>query len=365
MLHFKKRIDQQTLPPDITRTAPLCMSHYKRMFNMTRIPKQGCDILHKAHEGDPSSQQITLLVNGHMFLVDVYDTSGDICSLDTLVQRLRACTLEAQCEVTPVAILTADDREIWAKNRDHLASLSPSNGQNLSSVDSSLFCLSLDSTRTRIKHGDSIYSSEDLTNARWDDHLHNTAYGMDGFNRWFDKTITLSVESNTRLGMMGEHSPCDALIPSILGDYCVEEPMHLAEFEPSNFTSESIPGWRRLDWQLDHHITAECQRVAQEAKSIVDDSDDSQLWFQDYGVSWIRGTAKLSPDAFLQMALQLAWLKDQKKPTAIYETASTRIFLHGRTEVIRSFSKESLAFVRAMNDETATASCAPFVSQRN
>ncbi|KAG8866101.1 hypothetical protein FRC20_009078 [Serendipita sp. 405] len=262
---------------------------------MTRIPKQGCDILHKAHEGDPSSQQITLLVNGHMFLVDVYDTSGDICSLDTLVQRLRACTLEAQCEVIPVAILTADDREIWAKNRDHLASLSPSNGQNLSSVDSSLFCLSLDSTRTRIKHGDSIYSSEDLTNARWDDHLHNTAYGMDGFNRWFDKTITLSVESNTRLGMMGEHSPCDALIPSILGDYCVEEPMHLAEFEPSNFTSESIPGWRRLDWQLDHHITAECQRVAQEAKSIVDDSDDSQLWFQDYGVSWIRGTGALDP----------------------------------------------------------------------
>lgn len=49
------------------------------------------------------------------------------------------------------------------------------------------------------------------------------------------------------------------------------------------------------------------------------------------------------------MALQLAWLKDQGKFTAVYETASTRLFLHGRTEVIRSFSRESLLFVQAMN----------------
>ncbi|KAG8822644.1 hypothetical protein FRC17_009501, partial [Serendipita sp. 399] len=118
--------------------------------------------------------------------------------------------------------------------------------------------------------------------------------------------------------------------------------------------------WRQLQWNLDHHIIAECQRVAQEAKAIVDDSDDSQLWFEDYGVGWIRGTAKLSPDAFIQMALQLAWMKDQRKPTAVYETASTRMFLHGRTEVIRSFSKESLAFIRAMDDETATVSELPF-----
>lgn len=66
--------------------------------------------------------------------------------------------------------------------------------------------------------------------------------------------------------------------------------------------------------------------------------------------------AKLSPDAYIQMALQLAWMKDQGKPTAIYETASTRFFLHGRTDVIRSFSKESLLFVQSMMDERATVS---------
>jgi carnitine O-acetyltransferase len=49
------------------------------------------------------------------------------------------------------------------------------------------------------------------------------------------------------------------------------------------------------------------------------------------------------------MALQLAWYKNQGKFTAVYEAASTRLFLHGRTEVIRSFSRESLLFIQAMN----------------
>lgn len=48
------------------------------------------------------------------------------------------------------------------------------------------------------------------------------------------------------------------------------------------------------------------------------------------------------------MALQLAFLNDRGHPTAVYETASTRLFLHGRTEVIRSLSQESVAFVEAM-----------------
>ena len=41
------------------------------------------------------------------------------------------------------------------------------------------------------------------------------------------------------------------------------------------------------------------------------------------------------------MALQLAYHKTHNIPTATYETASTRLFRHGRTEVIRTFSEDS------------------------
>jgi hypothetical protein len=60
--------------------------------------------------------------------------------------------------------------------------------------------------------------------------------------------------------------------------------------------------------------------------------------------------AKVSPDSFIQQALQLAWYRDQGYVTATYESASTRGFLHGRTETIRSVTSDSRAFVGAMLD---------------
>lgn len=64
----------------------------------------------------------------------------------------------------------------------------------------------------------------------------------------------------------------------------------------------------------------------------------------------------MSPDAFIQQAVQLAWTRDRGEPTATYETASMRRFKHGRTETIRSLTKESRAFVKGMMDAKADVS---------
>ena len=42
------------------------------------------------------------------------------------------------------------------------------------------------------------------------------------------------------------------------------------------------------------------------------------------------------------------------EPAATYETASTRKYLHGRTETIRSCSVESVDFCKAMLDRNAS-----------
>lgn len=66
--------------------------------------------------------------------------------------------------------------------------------------------------------------------------------------------------------------------------------------------------------------------------------------------------ARVSPDAYIQQALQLAWYRDQGYATATYETASTRMMLHGRTDVIRTLSVESRAFVKSMLDDKSDVS---------
>ncbi|GMR34736.1 hypothetical protein PMAYCL1PPCAC_04931, partial [Pristionchus mayeri] len=59
---------------------------------------------------------------------------------------------------------------------------------------------------------------------------------------------------------------------------------------------------------------------------------------------------KCSPDAFIQMSLQLAWFRNQNKFSLTYEASMTRLFREGRTETVRSCSVESCDFVRAMMD---------------
>jgi hypothetical protein len=183
-----------------------------------------------------------------------------------------------------------------------LKELSQSNENNLVHIDNALFCISLDSTRSILQSQSP--SLDPLTNDRWDDHLHNTAYGQTGLNRWFDKTISMSVESNTRLGMMGEHSPCDALIPSILGDYCVQKHINAEDFEVvDNVTNSIEPGWRRIEWTVDDRLRAECKRVTGMLKDLVQNSDDSQLWFDDYGVEWIRTVGEFRTCLFSNISL--------------------------------------------------------------
>jgi hypothetical protein len=43
-----------------------------------------------------------------------------------------------------------------------------------------------------------------------------------------------------------------------------------------------------LDWVTDARIKAECIAAESRAESLISDSDDSVLWFSDYGTDWIK-----------------------------------------------------------------------------
>jgi carnitine O-acetyltransferase len=61
--------------------------------------------------------------------------------------------------------------------------------------------------------------------------------------------------------------------------------------------------------------------------------------------------ARHSPDAYIQMVMQLAWFRQVGTVVSTYETGLTRLFKHGRTETIRTLSNESYAWVKAMDTE--------------
>ena len=71
--------------------------------------------------------------------------------------------------------------------------------------------------------------------------------------------------------------------------------------------------------------------------------------FQGYGSNRIK-TFGFSPDAYVQIAMQVATSRLFQKQVGTYEATMVRSFLHGRTETTRTVSPQSSAFVKAMND---------------
>ena len=52
--------------------------------------------------------------------------------------------------------------------------------------------------------------------------------------------------------------------------------------------------------------------------------------------------------------MQLAYWRTYHQPCPTYESASTRQFLHGRTETIRTCSEDSVAFTKAFDNDSMT-----------
>jgi carnitine O-acetyltransferase len=71
------------------------------------------------------------------------------------------------------------------------------------------------------------------------------------------------------------------------------------------------------------------------------------LTYEGYGSDFIKKSGN-PPDAFVQVAMQLATYRLFGEQAGTYEATQVRRFLHGRTEVTRAVSLESAAFVKEM-----------------
>ncbi|TFK21193.1 acyltransferase ChoActase/COT/CPT [Coprinopsis marcescibilis] len=377
ILEFKDKIDRQEVHPDTTRTGLWFRNSTAKLFNIARIPEALCDTLSNPPE-TPTKEARSLLVMLHdwAYAVPVYHPPIGL-ELPVLISpreieaRLRSVVLDVEERLAkgekafPIGVLSADNRDKWAANLKHLFSVSPVNRKSHQAMLNTVMGLSLDHTTYVIPSPASNLFPQSKVHHRTaeqnalDSHLH-TIRGtpLNVSNRFFDKAFTLIVDPSTRAGASGEHSPCDALVPSIVAEYGIVQGIEIDEFAkpiaPASASSSTEPAWERLDWVADDKIAKECISARARADRIMDDSDDSVLWFNEYGTDWIKAVAKLSPDAYIQMALQLAWYKTRGEFTATYETVLTRMFKNGRTETLRTLTRDSREWVLSMIDPSTS-----------
>lgn len=124
-----------------------------------------------------------------------------------------------------------------------------------------------------------------------------------------------------------------------------------------------VPQPEKLHWNLDQETLSAIDEAYAAGRKIADDLENANIVFNDYGKDFMK-KARVSPDAYIQMALQLAYYKvgplrnkitegmqDQKKFELTYEPAVMRLFKDGRTETVRSCSMQSCDFVKSMLDK--------------
>jgi carnitine O-acetyltransferase len=232
-----------------------------------------------------------------------------------------------------VGLLSAQHRDHWAKDHKILEELDPENAKSFSWIESALFCVCLDHRPI----------PEDLNSS-----AKNVFHGFDARNRWFDKSISLIVTNDGRAGLNGEHSPCDALVPAFVFDYAIRNEFKSIEMGTD---PEKLPF--KLFWKINTQISKSINNATAYAAKCIGDSDVHVLHFADYGASFIKKSAQVSPDFYAQACLQIAFKRIHKFQTAVYETASTRIYSHARTETCRVLSNDMKAFVDCLDIDVA------------
>lgn len=89
------------------------------------------------------------------------------------------------------------------------------------------------------------------------------------------------------------------------------------------------------------------------AFKLLNDVDLHIMIHDSFGKGFVK-KCKTSPDAFIQMALQLAYYRDIGRNHLTYESSMTRLFREGRTETVRSCSIESCEWIKSMANPNST-----------
>lgn len=326
---------------------PLCSWQYERIFNTVRVP--GIEADRVVHYQD--SNHIVVMHKGRYFKVIIYHKGRILRPREIQVQLDEI--LSSQSEPLPgeenLASLTAWNRTKWAETRQRLFHKGI-NRVSLQTIETAAFVLSLD---------DEAYET-DIRKGAALDHFGKALLHGNGHNRWFDKSFTVCVGTNGRVGFNAEHTWGDAAVMAHIWENNIMEEVLQCGYDENGNCRGTIefqpPSPQRMSWDLNNDACLTAINDANaDAQKLLNDLQLRIYVHDRYGKGFMK-TCKISPDAYIQMALQLAYYRDAGRFSLTYEASMTRLFREGRTETVRPCTIESANWVKAMGDSKSTVS---------
>ena len=383
-------------PSTTTTTTYLCSTQYKYLFQTCRIPRPHCDSVRLHDPGSVTMPSHAIVVcNGQFYKIPLVHPPSDNCHqhnperllhVDTLRSLLHDCVRQSSSRrgvdvdvdvdgtVLPeLGWLTATHRDTWSKVYESNFLKDPALQAAMHDLQSALCVLALDWDDDNDNEEDEIETPTATMLRLW--HGNHTQ----SFNRWYDKSFQLVVNRRGQLGYIGEHSMADGMPAMALCQYLMDhgriehgnhpdastEVLPVVESptidNPSSSSTldalRAIPLFQQPFLQLEEPVKQAIQECVEQARrevtNRISQHELSVLTYNNYGSTRLK-QAKVSPDAWAQLAIQIAGHDVFGTVVGTYEATHTRRFLHGRTETTRSVNPESQTFVQVMKDPLAT-----------
>ncbi|KAF2860508.1 carnitine O-acetyltransferase [Piedraia hortae CBS 480.64] len=332
VLEFKAQVDEASLEPEYMRKLPMAMSSYHWMFNACRVPAKPADYPVKYPAKD--NQHIIVMRKNAFFVVPTHHNGRQLSTKEFEAQFKRVYELAEQSPA--VGVMTTENRDKWTDMYQRLIKSSPMNKEAVEKVQSAGFIVCLDDAKP--------VTLRERATQYW--------HG-DGSNRWFDKPLQFIINDNGTSGFNGEHSMMDGTPTHRLNDTIMSWMMNdKLDYDAPQLRSE-IPDPQPLRFTLNSENQADIAEAKADHTSVIAQHELRVEAYQGYGKGFMK-KVKCSPDAYVQMIIQLAYRKFYGKNRPTYESAATRRFQEGRTETCRTVSDESVAFCSAMLDPKST-----------
>ncbi|KAK2832856.1 hypothetical protein Q5P01_016745 [Channa striata] len=350
LLLYRRKLNREELKPSRVpgTVIPLCAAQCERMFNTTRTPGAESDVLQ--HWQD--SEFVAVYHKGRYFRLWVYQ-AGRLLSpreIEYQIQRILDDPSPPQLREENLGALTAGDRIPWFQVRKEYFS-SGVNKRSLDAIERAAFFVTLDDEEQGMRAEDPAGNLDRYAKSL----LHGKCY-----DRWFDKSFSIVIYKNGKNGLNAEHSWADAPTVAHLWEYTLAtDAFQLGYTEDGHCKGEvdrSLPHPQRLVWDIPSEVQAQICRSLAVARALADEVDCHVFPFREFGKGQIK-KLRISPDAFIQIGLQLAYYRDRGGFCLTYEASMTRLFREGRTETVRSCSNESCAFVKALESGKADEQC--------
>ncbi|CAG9781833.1 unnamed protein product [Diatraea saccharalis] len=340
-MRFRRLIDRQELEPIMLQSmVPLCSWQYERLFNTVRVPGIETDKI--VHYQD--SNHVTVHHKGRYFKVIVYSRGRLLkpCEIQAQIQQILDDDSAPAVGEERLGALTAGERSHWA----HIRQTEFNRGHNRTSlhcIERAAFNVCLD---------DEEYGFDEKDHSSLDKYGRILLHGK-GCDRWFDKSFNLCFSTNGFVGFNAEHTWADAPVMGHLWEHVIWSELELGYDENGN-TKGTVdtppPPPIRLQWELDKEDILSAIDVSYNvAQKLLNDVDLRILMYTKYGKGFMK-KCRVSPDAYIQLILQLSYYRDAGRFCLTYEASMTRMFREGRTETVRPCTIESSAWVKAMVD---------------